>query len=90
MLYGFSIAYLVAPGTFDSASVVEFIHGVPETVKTAGKLVLAAPFTFHAFNGVRHLLWDSGRCKFYRSFLRLILRWCVFLGLGALKGLGVR
>ena len=61
LLYGFSIAYLFAPGTFDSASVVEFIHGVPESIKTAGKLVLAAPFTFHAFNGVRHLLWDSGK-----------------------------
>jgi succinate dehydrogenase (ubiquinone) cytochrome b560 subunit len=64
VLYGFSIAYLVSPTTFDSATVVEFIHGVPESVKMAGKMVLAAPFTFHAFNGVRHLLWDSGRCEF--------------------------
>ncbi|KAF9230322.1 SDHC, cytochrome b subunit of succinate dehydrogenase [Melanogaster broomeanus] len=61
LLYGFSLAYLAAPGTFDSAHVVEFVAGMPEYVKTAGKLVLAAPFTFHSWNGLRHLAWDSGK-----------------------------
>jgi len=58
LLYGFSIAYLIAPGTFDSAHVVEFISGLPEGVKYAGKAILAAPFAFHSFNGLRHLGWD--------------------------------
>ncbi|KAJ3511960.1 hypothetical protein NLJ89_g3802 [Agrocybe chaxingu] len=58
LLYGFSIAYLIAPGTFDSAHVVEVIAGLPEGVKYAGKAILAAPFAFHSFNGLRHLGWD--------------------------------
>jgi succinate dehydrogenase (ubiquinone) cytochrome b560 subunit len=62
VLYGFSIAYLVAPGTFDSAHVVEFISGLPEGVKYAGKAILAAPFAFHSFNGLRHLGWDLVKC----------------------------
>ncbi|ESK85799.1 succinate dehydrogenase cytochrome b560 subunit [Moniliophthora roreri MCA 2997] len=61
LLYGFSLAYLVAPDTFSSVNVVEFVGGLPEGVKYAGKAILAAPFSFHAFNGLRHLAWDSGK-----------------------------
>lgn len=63
VLYGFSIAYLVAPGTFDSVHVVEFIAGLPEGVKYAGKAILAAPFAFHSLNGLRHLGWDMAKCQ---------------------------
>ncbi|KAF7299222.1 Cytochrome B subunit of succinate dehydrogenase [Mycena indigotica] len=58
LLYAFSLAYVVAPGTFDSAHVVEFVAGMPDAVKYAGKTLLAAPLLFHSFNGVRHLGWD--------------------------------
>ncbi|KAJ4501447.1 SDHC, cytochrome b subunit of succinate dehydrogenase [Lentinula lateritia] len=61
LLYGFSLAYLVAPGTFDSTHVIEFVGGLPDVVKYAGKFILALPFTFHSWNGIRHLLWDSGK-----------------------------
>ncbi|KAH0833396.1 cytochrome b subunit of succinate dehydrogenase, Sdh3p [Lanmaoa asiatica] len=61
LLYGFSVAYLVAPGTFDSAHVIEFVAGLPDYVKTSAKVVLAAPFAFHGWNGVRHLVWDMGK-----------------------------
>ncbi|KAJ4493053.1 SDHC, cytochrome b subunit of succinate dehydrogenase [Lentinula edodes] len=61
LLYGFSLAYLVAPGTFDSAHVIEFVHGLPDSVKYTGKFILALPFSFHSWNGIRHLLWDSGK-----------------------------
>ena len=63
VLYGFSIAYLFAPGTFDSTHVVEFIAGLPEGVKYAGKAILAAPFAFHSLNGLRHLSWDMAKCQ---------------------------
>ncbi|KAF8341874.1 cytochrome b subunit of succinate dehydrogenase, Sdh3p [Amanita rubescens] len=53
LLYGFSIAYLIAPGTFDSAHVVGLVAGLPDTVKYAGKAILAAPFAFHS--------WDMGK-----------------------------
>ncbi|KAK0210791.1 SDHC, cytochrome b subunit of succinate dehydrogenase [Desarmillaria ectypa] len=59
LLYGFSLAYLVAPGTFDSTHIIEFVAGLPEVVKYAGKTILAAPFAYHSWNGVRHLVWDS-------------------------------
>jgi succinate dehydrogenase (ubiquinone) cytochrome b560 subunit len=62
VLYGFSLAYLVAPGSFDSAHVVEFVAGLPDAVKYGGKALVALPFTFHSFNGLRHLTWDMGKC----------------------------
>ncbi|KAH7926349.1 SDHC, cytochrome b subunit of succinate dehydrogenase [Leucogyrophana mollusca] len=61
LLYGFSIAYLVAPGTFDSAHIVEFVAGLPEYLKYSGKAILALPFAFHSWNGLRHLSWDMGK-----------------------------
>ncbi|KAH9919154.1 succinate dehydrogenase cytochrome b560 subunit [Epithele typhae] len=61
LLYGFSLAYLVAPGTFDSAHVIEFVGSMPEAVKIAGKTILAAPFAFHSLNGIRHLAWDMNK-----------------------------
>lgn len=73
VLYGYALAYLAAPETFSSANVIELVHGLPEAVKYAGKVILAAPFSFHAFNGLRHLSWDVGKCKsrplYYRSLL---------------------
>jgi succinate dehydrogenase (ubiquinone) cytochrome b560 subunit len=62
VLYGFSLGYLVAPDTFSSANVIATVASLPDTVKIAGKTILAAPFAFHSFNGLRHLAWDSGKC----------------------------
>ncbi|KAI0259102.1 SDHC, cytochrome b subunit of succinate dehydrogenase [Gloeopeniophorella convolvens] len=61
LLYGFSLAYLVAPSTFSSANIVEVVAGLPDVVKIAGKTILAAPFAFHSLNGLRHLAWDTGK-----------------------------
>ncbi|KAA1467236.1 succinate dehydrogenase cytochrome b560 subunit [Dentipellis sp. KUC8613] len=61
LLYGFSLAYLVAPSIFTSKNIVDVVKGLPTPVKVAGKTILALPFTFHSFNGLRHLAWDSGR-----------------------------
>jgi len=73
VLYGFSLAYLVAPGTFDSATIVEVVSGLPDFVKYTGKALLAAPFAFHSLNGLRHLSWDMGRCTFYPTTNRAML-----------------
>ena len=62
VLYGFSLGYLFLPGTFDSAHVVDFVAGLPDAVKYAGKTILALPFAYHGWNGVRHLGWDMGKC----------------------------
>ena len=63
VLYGYALAYLVAPETFSSANVVELIGSLPEAVKYADKAILAAPFAFHCLNGLRHLGWDMGKCE---------------------------
>jgi len=60
-MYGYFLAYLAAPGTFNSAHVLEAISGLPEAVKYSAKAILAAPFAFHTLNGVRHLSWDVGK-----------------------------
>ncbi|GJE85641.1 succinate:quinone oxidoreductase subunit C [Phanerochaete sordida] len=58
LLYGYAMAYLVAPETFASANVIELVASMPEAVKIAGKTILAAPFAYHSWNGLRHLGWD--------------------------------
>jgi len=61
LLYGFSLAYLLDPTTFSTTNIVEALSGLPDSVKYAGKAILAAPFAFHSFNGLRHLAWDMGK-----------------------------
>lgn len=63
ILYLGALAYAFHPlyPVIDSAHAIEFIHNLPYWVKTAGKVALAAPVTFHSFNGIRHLMWDTGK-----------------------------
>ncbi|KAG8905255.1 hypothetical protein FRB99_000370 [Tulasnella sp. 403] len=61
LLYAFSIGYLLGPVAgipFDSAQIVELAHSLPEWAKLSAKTLLAAPFAYHSWNGVRHLTWD--------------------------------
>lgn len=62
-LYTFSTAYLVAPllgWHLESASLAAAFAAWPLAAKVALKMTVALPFTFHSFNGVRHLIWDVG------------------------------
>ena len=68
VLYAYALAYLVAPETFSSANVIDTIAALPESVKYAGKAILAAPFAFHSWNGIRHLSCDVGNCEYVRFF----------------------
>lgn len=68
VLYGFAISYVAFPLAglpFSGADVINLVAGLPEGFKYAGKAVLALPFTFHFWNGLRHLAWDTGKCAFY-------------------------
>ncbi|OXV12093.1 hypothetical protein Egran_00145 [Elaphomyces granulatus] len=63
-LYVFATAYLVAPllgWHLESASLAAAFGALPLAAKLIVKLGVALPFTFHSFNGVRHLIWDLGR-----------------------------
>ncbi|WFD34833.1 cytochrome b subunit of succinate dehydrogenase, Sdh3p [Malassezia cuniculi] len=65
-LYAFAIAYVAAPAAgfgdiFSSAALVDFVHQLPVWAKYAIKVPFATLFSYHFFNGFRHLSWDSGR-----------------------------
>ncbi|EPB86119.1 succinate dehydrogenase (ubiquinone) cytochrome b560 subunit [Mucor circinelloides 1006PhL] len=65
-LYLGAMAYLAAPAfgyhSFDANTIVSSFGAAPEAVKISAKAILALPFTFHASNGIRHLIWDAGKC----------------------------
>lgn len=57
VFYVWMLAY--AAGLPVSATAVAGAFGaLPLVAKIAAKFLLATPFTFHAWNGVRHLVWD--------------------------------
>ncbi|KAI9832087.1 MAG: hypothetical protein M1826_002416 [Phylliscum demangeonii] len=61
--YLFFTAYLIAPvfgWHLESASLAASAATLPLAAKAALKFVAALPFTFHSWNGVRHLVWDLG------------------------------
>lgn len=39
----------------------EWFGGLGAVTKGGIKMLVAMPFAFHAWNGVRHLVWDTGR-----------------------------
>ncbi|KAL2146543.1 hypothetical protein VTI28DRAFT_3433 [Corynascus sepedonium] len=60
-LYLFATAYLAAPllgWHLESASLAASFGALPLAVKGGLKFLAAWPFTFHFFNGIRHLLFD--------------------------------
>jgi succinate dehydrogenase (ubiquinone) cytochrome b560 subunit len=62
--YVFGAAYLVSPlfgWHLDSASMAAAFGSLPVAAKVAAKFAVAMPFTFHSFNGLRHLSWDLGK-----------------------------
>jgi succinate dehydrogenase (ubiquinone) cytochrome b560 subunit len=72
-LYLFAMAYLVAPlmgWHLESASIAAAFGSLPFAAKFATKLGLALPFTYHSMNGVRHLIWDTGRLMANKQVIR--------------------
>jgi len=62
--YAGAISYLALPAlgyNFDTASVVAAAAALPVAAKVGIKATVAFPFVFHCLNGVRHLVWDTGR-----------------------------
>lgn len=71
--YVFGAAYLIAPLVgwhLESASMAAAFATWPVALKVATKFAIAMPFTFHSINGVRHLVWDTGRMIVNRSIIR--------------------
>ncbi len=63
-LYIFATAYLLSPllgWHLESSHIAESFGQLNPWVKGGVKFVVATPFVFHSLNGVRHLVWDTGR-----------------------------
>lgn len=66
VLYAYSVVYGFSPlfgvqEYVSPAEVVSIVSALPFWLKTAVKAPLAAVFSYHTFNGLRHLIWDTGR-----------------------------
>lgn len=60
--YAYALSYVALPILgyhVDSASLAAAFGGLPLAAKLAIKGVAALPFTFHFWNGFRHLIWDT-------------------------------
>lgn len=63
-LYLWATAYLASPvfgWHFESATMAAAFGALPLVAKVLLKSTLALPFTYHCLNGIRHLVWDTGR-----------------------------
>ncbi|KAL9003944.1 MAG: hypothetical protein Q9188_003215 [Gyalolechia gomerana] len=71
--YLFGFTYLISPILgihVESTALAASFAELPTAVKVGLKFLVAVPFTFHSFNGVRHLVWDSGREFANKSVVR--------------------
>lgn len=62
-VYAYGAAYLVAPlfgWHLESAAIAASFAAWPVLAKVLVKSFLAFPFTYHSWNGIRHLVWDTG------------------------------
>lgn len=66
VVYGFGITSSLNLGNL-TMKICELVSVLPLPVVLAGKFVLATPFMYHLFNGVRHLIWDMGRALTLRG-----------------------
>ena len=87
--YIFGAAYLVSPlfgWHLDTASLAAAFATWPLAAKVLVKMGLALPFTFHSFNGIRHLVWDTGAQLSNQQVIRT--GWAV-VGLTVVSALGL-
>jgi succinate dehydrogenase (ubiquinone) cytochrome b560 subunit len=62
--YAFGLAYVAAPlfgWHLESGAMAAVFASWPALVKVGLKFGIAMPFTFHSWNGIRHLIWDTGK-----------------------------
>ena len=70
----------------ESASIAAAFGAWPVIAKVATKFFFAWPFTFHSFNGLRHLLWDTGSTMTNKQVI--ITGWTV-IAISTLAALGL-
>ncbi|KAG8740789.1 cytochrome b subunit of succinate dehydrogenase, Sdh3p [Ceratobasidium sp. 414] len=81
--------YLAGPvvsAPIDSASIVGLVANLPEWFKYATKGAIGMAFSFHSWNGIRHLLWDAGKLMTNQAVMRS--GWVV-VGISAVSTVGL-
>ena len=69
----FGAAYLISPvfgWHLESSALAASFAELPTAAKVLLKFGVALPFTFHSWNGIRHLVWDTGREFANKSVVR--------------------
>jgi len=87
--YAFGAAYLVAPlfgWHLESASIAAAFASWPLFLKLGAKAFFAFPFTYHSFNGLRHLTWDTGAAFSNRQVI--VTGWTI-VGISVVSALGL-
>lgn len=87
--YLFGLAYLAAPvfgWHLESASIAAAFASLPILVKVLAKFTVAWPFTFHTYNSMLHLIWDTGS-----NFTNSQVRWSgwTVVGLSFVTAIGL-
>ncbi|RPB03539.1 cytochrome b560 subunit of succinate dehydrogenase [Choiromyces venosus 120613-1] len=62
--YAFALSYLAAPSLgmhIESQTIAEAFGSLPDAANIGIKGMVALPFSYHVWNGVRHLVWDMGK-----------------------------
>ncbi|KAK9381818.1 uncharacterized protein V2V93DRAFT_367946 [Kockiozyma suomiensis] len=88
-LYALGLSYALGPLvglSVSSTAIAAAFGGLPFIVKFGSKLVAAAPFTFHSFNGIRHLVWDTASQLTNQAVVRTGL---TVVGLSAVTTVGL-
>ena len=62
------------------------VNDRPVLLKVLTKFTIALPFTFHSFNGFRHLAWDMG--KAFKNQTVVKTGWTV-VGISVVTALGL-
>lgn len=61
-IYIFGATYAVSPlfgWHLETATMAAAFGGLPLAAKLGIKGMIALPFTYHSWNGIRHLMWDA-------------------------------
>ena len=67
VIYAWALTVSVTPAGLTEKTRLLLAERVPKPLFEAGRVLLAFPFTFHLWNGVRHLVWDTGRALTLRG-----------------------
>lgn len=91
MLYAYFTAYAGLPllgfgDVLSTAQLTDMIAQLPFWLKTVVKAPLALAFSFHSWNGLRHLAWDWGYAMSLRGVYRTAY---IVLGLTGLSTIGL-